>query len=50
MPPVNLLLDKSKDAAQKKEMDRQLKHESHIDNANLFVLLDAERHKHESRS
>jgi hypothetical protein len=50
MSPVNLLFLKFKDAGQKKEMDGQAKDERHIDNANLFVLLDAERQKHGARS
>jgi hypothetical protein len=47
--PLNELCDKSKNAAQKKERDRKAKNERHTGTANLFVLLDAERHKHESR-
>jgi hypothetical protein len=40
MRPVNEFHDKSKYAAQKKEMDRQAKNERHADAADLFVLLD----------
>jgi hypothetical protein len=38
MFPVNLMFDKLKDAAQKKEMDRQAKNERHRNTAKLFVL------------
>jgi hypothetical protein len=48
--PVNELPAKSKDAAQKKEMDRKAKNEKHTETANSFVLLDAMQHKRESRS
>jgi hypothetical protein len=47
--PLNELCDKSKNATQKKVMDRKAMNERHTDTINLFVLLDAERHKHESR-
>jgi hypothetical protein len=50
MGPVNELWDKSKNAAQKKEMDREAKSERQMDTAKLFVLLSAEWHGHESCS
>jgi hypothetical protein len=47
--PLKELCDKSKNTAQKIEFDRKAKNERHTDTANLFVLLDAKRHKHDSR-
>ncbi len=41
--PVNELPAKSKDAAQKKGMDKKAKNEIHTETVNLFVLLDVER-------
>jgi hypothetical protein len=47
---VNELPLKSKNAAQKKEMDRQAKNERHPDTANLLLLLDAEPQGRDTKS
>ena len=43
--PVNEFLDKSKDAAKTKEMERQAKNERHQNTAKLFVLKQSRKDK-----